>query len=181
MNNHIDSSQRNMLLRVLISVVLIVCLIIFSAGILLKTGIELDTISVGRVMVSDFSLIWQDKLELQIGTVVIAEQNGSTTSSKGLKSVSRGISVSRQLVKLFSRVSIGKIRVGGFTGAVNLQQDAGPEASSFSLTSDDITFRSKLVLEPDTLVVDIREASSKRFNSMATGQIRVDIDKELLT
>ncbi|MBW1637121.1 MAG: hypothetical protein JRJ68_12705, partial [Deltaproteobacteria bacterium] len=156
--------------RVLGVLVLLVCLTLFVSGLLLKRGIELDHFTSGPVTVSDFLLQWQEKLELQIGTITVEEQGGSGFS-KNFNLIDKGIRAAGFLSNFFSDFSVKTIRIRDFNGSVYLHE--GEEPSFFNIESDDLIVRSTLVLKKNSLVVHIDQLSSKRFKSEAEGEIHL--------
>ena len=173
-----DNRKRKLWLRVLSILLLVACLTVFAAGLLLKKGIKLDDFTIGPAIVSDFSLQWQDKLEIEIGTITVGEQE-SPGFDKDFNLIGKGIKAAEFLGYFFSRISVQDIRIGELTGSLHLAE--GSETSFFNLTSNDLVLRSTLVLKKNSLAVDIKELTSKRFNSRAKGQIRLNGGKDHIT
>ncbi len=166
--------------KILVGLLLFSLLTILSSGFLLKKGIRFDSFTIGPATLSDFSLQWTDKLELQINTVTIAKDT-KKTSSPDLNSISGIIKTIQRWGSLFSKIAIKKFSAEELTGTIYFDQYAEQEPSFFTLTSKDFAFRSDLSMEMDILVISIKEATSKRFNSHATGQIRFNPQTEQLT
>ncbi|MBW2683890.1 MAG: hypothetical protein JRC69_10100, partial [Deltaproteobacteria bacterium] len=173
-----DNRKRKLWLRVLSILLLVACLTVFAAGLLLKKGIKLDDFTIGPAIVSDFSLQWQDKLEIEIGIITVGEQE-SPGFDKDFNLIGKGIKAAEFLGYFFSRISVQDIRIGELTGSLHLAE--GSETSFFNLTSNDLVLRSTLVLKKNSLAVDIKELTSKRFNSRAKGQIRLNGGKDHIT
>lgn len=181
MKNRSNRHNRFKMRKVLSILLLSVCLVALALGIILKNGFALDSFSISRLAISEFSLIWQEKLVLEIGEIVILEQGSTDTSNLDFKKVRRGISLFRHLANLFSRVTVREIRVAGLVGTINLSDNRDKEASYFFITSSDLEIRINLIFTQDSLTIDITKASSLRFNSEATGNLKFDVEKETLS
>ncbi len=70
-----------------------------------------------------------------------------------------------------SRVAVETVRIGDLTGVLYL--DTGQEISFFSMNSKDLVFKSDLILKENSLTADVKEFSSKQFNSRGGGQVRL--------
>ncbi len=181
MSKRSADKKRRFGLRILISLFLFVCLVIFSSAVMLKKGIRFDSFTIGRTTLSDFSLQWQDRLKLQIDTVTVSEQQHEEKSPVDLSLIGKGINGVQRWGRLFSEISINVIKVGELTATIHFDQNADQNPCFFTLTSKDLTFRSNLAIDQNTLVITITEAISKQFNSRAFGQIRLNGEKEQIT
>jgi hypothetical protein len=167
--------------RILAGLVVVSCLVALSSLFMLKKGISLESFSIGPLAVSNFSLIWKKKLGIQVGTVTLQKQHEKKKTSTISKSVGRNIKAIHLLTRLFSTITVKEISIGQFTGALHLGEATDLKPQSFSLTSRDLNIRSNLSLQQHTIVFDITEAVSKRFDTRATGQIRLDTEKGQFT
>jgi len=162
--------KRNVWLRALALLLAVFCLTVLASGLLLKRGIKFDKFTINVAMVSDFSLQWRDKLELEIGTITVDEQLESR-SSKDFSFIGKSVQAIDFLRNFFSGITIKSIRAGDFTATLQLVSGTRKGSSYFNLTSSDLQLKSNLAFEQNSLVVDIKELSSKRFNSRAEGRI----------
>ncbi len=178
MNRGSDNRKRKLWLRVLAIFLLVACLTVFAAGLMLKRGIKLDDFTMGTVTISDFSLQWQNKLEIAIGTITVGEQEDSGLTKK-FSLVHKGIRAAHFLGHFFSRLSVKAVRIGSLNGSLHL--DGGQEPSFFILSSNDLILRSRLDLKENSLVVDVKDLTSKRFNTKAKGQISLNGGKGYIT
>ncbi len=181
MSKRSADNERKFGLKILISLFLFVCLLIFSSAVMLKKGISFDSFTIGRTTLSDFSLQWQERLRLQIGTVTVSKQQQQERSPVDLSLIGKGINGVQRWGRLFSEISINVIKVGELTGTIHFDRNADQNPCFFTLTSKDLTFRSNLAIEQNTLVITLTEAISKQFNSRGFGQIRLNGEKEQLT
>jgi hypothetical protein len=170
--------KRKIWLNILISLLFVVCLVVISAGFLLKKGVRVDSFVVGQATVSNFFLQWQDKLVVEIDTVEINEQ-GEAGSFENSILITNGIGLAEFLSKFFSRVAVETVRIGDLTGALYL--DTGRDSSFFTMASNDLVFKSNLILKENGLIADVKEFSSKRFNFRAGGQVHLNGGEEQVT
>jgi len=173
-----DNRKRRFWLRALTILLLIACLIVLATGLLLKKGIEIDEFTIGTATVSDFSLQWLDKLEIGIGTITVGEQE-NPGFDKDFSLIGKGIRAAGFLGNFFSSISVKDIRIGELTGSLHLAE--GSETSFFNLTSNDLVLRSTLILKENSLVVDLKELASKRFDSQVSGQIQINGGEDHIT
>ena len=163
--------KRKIWFNILFSLLFVVSLIVLSAGFLFKKGVRVDSFVVGQATVSNFFLQWQDKLVVEIDTVEINEQ-GKAGSFENSSLITNGIGLAEVLSKFFSRVAVETVRIGDLTGVLYL--DTGQEISFFSMNSKDLVFKSDLILKENSLTADVKEFSSKQFNSGGGGQVRLN-------
>lgn len=178
MSRDSDNRKRRFWLRALTILLLIACLIVLATGLLLKKGIEIGEFTIGTAAISDFSLQWQNKIDIEIGTITVGEQEGSGLT-KNFSLIDKGIRAVGFLGNFFSRLSVNSIRIMGLTGSLHIDRESG--SSRFILTSNDLVFRSALLLKENSLVVDVKEFTSKRLKSNAKGQIRLNGGKGYIT
>ena len=155
-----------------------VCTAAISTGLLLKNGIRVDSFVVGQAAVSNFFLQWQDKLVVEVDTVEIDGQ-GKADSFENSSLITNGIGLAEFLSKFFSRVTVQAVRIGDLTGSLYL--DTGRESSIITMTSNDMVFKSNLILKENGLTADVKELSSKRFNFQAGGQVHLNGGEEQIT
>ncbi len=167
--------------RILAGLFVISCLTALFSLFMLKKGISFESFSVGPVAISNFSLIWKKKLEIQVDTVTLQKQHEKKKTSNISKNVSRSLKAIHFLTRLFSTIAVNEIRIGQFTGTLYLNEATDKQPQTFSLTSRDLSIHSNLSLQQHTIVFDITEAFSKRFDTRATGQIRLDTEKRQFT
>lgn len=121
MKRESGNRKRKLWFRVLTILLLVACLTVFGAGLLLKKGIKLDDFTIGPATVSGFFLQWQDKLEIEIGTITVGEQE-NPGFDKDFSLIGKGIKGAGFLENFFSRISVKDIRIGELTGSLHLAE-----------------------------------------------------------
>jgi hypothetical protein len=145
-------------------------------GYFLKKGIRIEELSFGGITLSQSFLIWHDKLELEIADVSLKAKDSSSDQPLEKHSpqlVGKAIEFGSFLVKILSKFHVSSLNIGGTPLEIDLHR-MGDNSQIFSVQSEDITFKSYLIFEKDTLDFTIVEATSKRFNSAITGNMRLD-------
>ncbi len=171
---------RKIIIKSLIVLFVVIGVSLVAAGYFLKQGIHLTHFGLGPVTISNCSLVWKQKLELQIDSIEFSEVEKTSSSKTDLKTVKRSLYTAQKFARLFSFASIADLSVGGRNIAVKLTQITNREYL-LSLQTEHIDFTSRLTFKTDSLVADIVEFDMQRFNSTATGQIRLEADSDQLT
>jgi len=166
-------SRKRVFVRILLIICVVLLLTISIAVYYLKRGVSIDSLSVGGIVVSEFSLIWNEKLELHISEIAATHVEKSPNKTSDTNFVRRGIQAAHYLARFFSRFSIERLTVGEKHFAVDLHQES-LISHLLALTSDNLIFKSLLTFNKDTLDVDIIEAVTSRFNSEFKGELRID-------
>ena len=176
------------LFRITVSLFLITCSAILGTGYILKKGISIDTFTVAQATVSNFSLQWQDRLTLDIDTITVnipvsiqQKNNPAKDFSKACRIFGKGIRAAHYIDGLFSRITVKAIRFGDVTAAIHFDLDTGQEPCFIHVNSNDFALQSSLSIEQDNLIFDIAEVVAKQVNSSASGQIRLNVEKEQAT
>jgi len=166
--------------RIIAILTFTISLILLSTGLLLKKGIAFNNFNIATVTVSDFSLQWRNKLEIEIGSVTVKKQPNSG-SFKNFNLIKKGTRTIIFLSNFFSKVSVKSINLGDITGAIRLVSSTGEELSFLNLSSSSLEFKSNLTLQQNNLIIDIKKFSSNHFRSSAIGQIHLNNEKEYIT
>lgn len=180
MSHSAGAGSKRILLRILIIICVVFLLSLSVAAYLLKRGISIDNLDVGGIAVSDISLIWKEKLELQVAEILVLKVEKSEKKTSNLNFVRRGILGAHYLAKIFSRFSIGRLSIGQNHFGVNLHQES-ERAHVLTLNSDDLIFKSLLTFNRETLDIDITEARVHRFNSEFAGRLQLDGNNDRIT
>lgn len=146
---------------------------ISAGGILLRRGVTFDQISIGKLVAYDCSLLWGNKLELDIETIVVDVKEQGATTVSDVDFVKRGVSVARNFVRFFAKFNIHTLKIGDKRLKITFVQEK-KQTYSLNLTTQDSIFLSQLKSDSGHLILDIKKADSKRFNSQLTGQIRLE-------
>ncbi len=149
---------------------LLTSLIILAGVSLLKTGIQLNSLHFGNIHLSEISLAWNEKLELQIGELTFPE----TSSSFEFTEIPKALKTASRTTHLFSRLIINTISIGDSTASLHWSDDTYRK-STFTLISDDLKISSNLTLKDQLLTAEIEKLSSLRFGVQASGLIRIDL------
>jgi hypothetical protein len=142
-------------------------------GIILKHGISFNDLTIGKINVSHCTLVWNEKLELEVDTVTIIKEGTPRQATADLSFVKKAIVVSKNFARFFSRLNVNNLNIGEKSIAINLNQE---NAASYTLDliTEHTAFHSRLVFESDALVIEIIEAANKKYNTKATGLLRLD-------
>ncbi len=151
-----------------------------AAAYFLKRGVAIDHLSLGPIVITDGSVVWKDRLELQISEISARQVEPSSGKALNTDFVRKGIQGAYYLARLFSRFSIDKLSLGRNHFSVDLRQQSAV-SHVLTLTSDDLVFHSLLTFNKETLGVDIIEARNSRFNSDFTGSLQLDGQTDRIT
>jgi len=167
--------KKKLLFRnIVISFCLLFVIALSAAGFFLKRGIHLNSLTFGGIIVSDCTLVWGKKLELQIGEISIGRVEKKSSATSNTNFVRKSIDAGYYLARFFSNFSIGRVTAGGKHFSVDLnQEEEGPGTHVLALQSDDMSFRSLLSFSRDELNVDIIEAANSRYNSEFKGKLQL--------
>lgn len=173
--------KKNLLVRLLKNCTLLSVVVVILISLLLKTGIELTSLNIGRVHLSEVSLIWKTGLELEVATLKIDKDSAikkqlETQASKEPTDLPIRLKTLPQIAQYFSLVSIKTITFAGFSGSLHCTEQAGQQ-SYFTLKSKDFDLIADLSLSDKNLTAVLTQLSSKRFKSQITGKIVLDLQK----
>ena len=173
MNRSSGKRDKRLFPRVLITICIIVLISVSAAAYFLKRGIAVERFRVGPIVITDCSLIWKDKLELQVSEISASLVERPPEKTSDTNFVRRGIQGAHYLARFFSKFSIERLTVGQKHFAVDLHQQSSI-SHILALSSDDLIFRSLLTFNKDTLDVEIIDAVNSRFNSEFKGKLQLD-------
>lgn len=169
--------RKRILVRILLSFFCLFCLIVLVSGVMLKRGIHLDQFTIGGVSISNFSLIWSDRLKVHIGTITIAKGRKTNPPPGGTSFVGKTVKAAQIYTWLFSESSIDNLVIGEQILTIKLSQGED-QTSMLDMVTKDVRFRSRLVFDEADLVIDIVEAESSQYNSELTGQMRFEVEND---
>jgi len=181
MDNNDDAPARRNIKRIIIkgSIGFCATLILLAVVliIILKNGTSFNDLTIGRVIVSRCNVIWNEKIELEIDTITISEESKPRQTTADIRFIKKTINVSQIFARFFSKVNIRKFKIGERILAINLNQE-NAISYTLDLTTEYTNFHSRLVFESDALVIDIVESANTKYNTRATGLIRLDAKDE---
>ncbi len=180
MSRSSGKSGNRIFVRILITICVIFLLTFSAAAYFLKRGVSIDSLGVGGIVVSDISLIWKEKLELQVLEIAVQKVEKSSEATTNTNFVRRAIQRAYYLARLFSKFSIERLSLGQNHFTVDLEQESSL-SHLLTLNSDDLNFKSVLTFNKNTLDVDIIEARNSRFNSDFKGKLQVDGHNDRIT
>ncbi len=155
-NNH-DAPARRNIKRIIIKGSIGFCVLIgFSLAAVcffLKQGIHVKDLTVGRISISDCTLIWKDKLELRVDTVRIAGASTTQSPAPDIKAIRKALYTSQRFGRFFSVLTASNLLIGGESIAVNLTQEDEREYT-LTLTTELTDFESRLIFEADEFRAD---------------------------
>jgi hypothetical protein len=155
---------------------LLIFITLLSCISLLKLGVQLDSIHIGDIRLSKISLIWNEKLELQIDTLTI---NTSSQESEFTK-IPQALNAVPRLTRLFSLLTINTIAIGDSIASLYVIEGDGRK-SSFTLISPDLKINSDLTLKDQILTAVISDFSSRKFGIQASGNIQMNLPQGNVT
>ncbi len=177
MNASSGKKMKRTLIRVLLGFFCLFCLIVLVSGVMLKKGIHLGHFTIGEISISEFSLIWRDRLEVQIDTITITKGSNTKDAPGGASFVREVVKAARVYNKFFSISSIDNLVIGEQRLTINLYQ-GDDQTNMLELVTPDFSLRSRLIFEEDDLVIDILEAASSQYNTGLTGQVRLEVEND---
>jgi hypothetical protein len=154
---------------------LLICILLIACGLFLKRGITLESFSAGPAHLSNLSLKWQNKLELQIANLRYEiPQNETAQQSPDLSIIEKIVPFVKWLDRFFSRISIQKFKASELSGSLLYQTSHSNITLSSSLLAGKINIR----LDGNTLIADSENLHSEKFQSHASGDIRFDLKEK---
>ncbi len=161
--------------RFLLISALLISVFFLAGGLFLKRGVTLENFSAGSANLSNISLKWQNKLELQIENLSIEiPQNEAGQQAPDLSVIEKIVPLVKWVDRFFSKISIQKISVSEISGSLLYQTSRSHITLSSSLLAGRINIR----LDGDTLIADFKDLQSEKFHTRASGDIRIDLKKQ---
>lgn len=146
-------------------------LAVITGGLFLRNGISLESFNVGSASLTNISLKWQKKLELQVELLEIVSATGQEEQqSLDLSFVGKIPSTVRWFDRLFRVISISKVIFGPVSGRLLY------EASELrvNMSSEMVEFALMASLDADTIHLVLENLSSEKFSSRASGTFNFD-------
>jgi hypothetical protein len=155
-----------------VGMVLIAAILAAITGVLfLRNGISLESFSAGPATLTNISLKWQRKLELQVDILDIVSAPGQSEQDvPDLSFIGKIPSAVHWLDRLFTRISIGKVVFGQVSG--RLLYEASELTLSMGSEIADLTLKASLDGEKIHLVLE--DLQSSKFSSRAEGNFQFD-------
>ncbi len=149
--------------------------VVVGGGLVLKKGIYIDDLQVGPATLSHVSLQWQQKLDLQIESIVIdlsknEQENVTLKQFLDFDAVNKAVPIANWLDRLFARISVTAIETGDIRGTFLYKKSLG----HITLSSPVFALQATLRGEDGFLLADIEKLESEQFHSHATGEFRFD-------
>jgi len=165
-------------IRVL-AIIVISITIIFAAGfITLKQGIHISELSFSNTQISNTRLTLDNKLKLEIESITVEpteEKPSPGAKPSYIRNILRAVNV---IEKFFTSIDIEKIVIGSLNASFQFQEN---EAGQLSINSPQLEMQAQISTEGEFLVVDIEKISAIKYQSHASGQIRIDTANRQLT
>lgn len=165
--------KKRTLISIFVSIAVLFMVLLLAAGLLLKKGVHVETLNVGNAIILDSSLIWKDKLELEISEIRFSGKEkvlGAEPKKPLTDLVGKGISFGHYLLKIFSKLHIKSLIIEDTSIQVNLDQQSS-QIYVLSARTDDIVFISDVTINKNTIGIEIVEAGSKLFNTDLHGEM----------
>ncbi|MCK5070154.1 MAG: hypothetical protein KAR01_06415, partial [Desulfocapsa sp.] len=136
---------------------------LLTGALLLKKGIHVNELSVKGLSLNNISLQWKTKLDLEIETLGLDNQQESN-STKGLPDISflsKTDSLLGWVDRLFSRISVKDVNIGEIEG--NLLYESS--LTNITLSSPLVSLHATVKKDNYILIADIQKLESEQFNS----------------
>jgi len=161
--------------RLILLVAICLSLLLFAGGLFLKKGVLVEHLELGSVVLSNVALKWQDKLSLQIDSLVISPLKAEgDKQSFDLSIVSKVFPMVRWGSRIFSKISIPQIRAGDLKGDLLFENSL----CYFNLSSPLLDLQTIITLDAKHVRVAVKELRSERYNSHATGELQFNIAEQ---
>ena len=148
------------------------CLLTITAGYLLKQGIKHEGTTVNGAEFSDISVIWLERLQVDIGKISFHGWEDIRSSKTKSTSYSTILHLIRLFPHIFSKITVHDLEVANLQGRFLFERQAD-RSYLCDLISAEAELRSTLTFEPGWLSVEIEKVRSSRFRLDGTGDIRV--------
>jgi AsmA-like C-terminal region/Protein of unknown function len=169
--------KKKALASVVISIAFLFMVLLLAIGLFLKKGVDVETLNVGNVKLSNSLLIWNDKLELQISEISFSGKEktlGVEPKKSPTDLVGKGLSFGHYLLKIFSKLHINSLIINDTSIQLNLDQKHS-QLYALSARTDDIVFSSDVTINKNTIGIEIVEAGSKLLNTEVQGKMVLDV------
>ena len=161
--------------RFVLVVSLFICVLLFAGGLFLRKGIQLESFNAGPATLSNISLKWQNKLDLQIENCVIdLPQNETGKTSPDLSVIEKIVPLVQWIDRFFSRISVQEIRIAEISGSFLYETFR----SHITLSSSLLDGHANIRLDGNKLIADIEDLRSDKFSSHASGNIQFDLKEK---
>lgn len=149
--------------------------VVVGGGLVLKKGVYVEGFRMGPAALSHVSLQWQQKLNLQIESIVIdlstnEQENVTLKQFLDFDAVDKAVPIAHWLDRLFARISLTAIEAGDIRGTFLYEKSLG----HITLSSPIFAMRAGLRGEDGFLIADIEKLESEQYHSHASGEFRFD-------
>lgn len=156
-------------IKLLFFTFLFVIILIFSV---LFSGIKINSLSFGNVLISQFYIKIDKKLIVDIENIEITSKKSQVTNS--YDDLKKNIELLPTVLKLFQKIDVRRLKIDGNEFTIALNEEALYLDNKFINISSNLDFRSKEV------VFDIYSLYLKDVDLMLNGKARVDYFEEKL-
>ncbi len=154
-------------------ILILICTICFSGVYLLKRGVTLERLNLRHVTVSGSSLIWNDKLELQLGTVSINQGEQGAENLSLQKLVARSVKAALFVSRFVSKITIESVKIADQTVRIDLTQQQD-RSYLLNLESETTKLGGLLEITPQGVRFIVQSASDTRIDLKLSGQIQLE-------
>ncbi len=151
-------------------------LVICGSGFLvLANGLHLDHLTLAGITAENINLQWNNRLNLEIDTLQI-DAAGEKSISKKLngKHIQKALKAFRILQKIIPSITVHSFLYNEYRIRI-LQRPSQP--FTLTLDSDDLHMKATLTWDRNNGRIDLKNLSSKKFNSTASGLFLVNTKK----
>ncbi len=148
-----------------------VIMLVAAGGLWLRNGIMVDNFTLGPATLSNITLKWQKKLELQVETLeVVKAQIEDNEQPLDLSFVTKIPTIVQWLDRLFVRIAIRDVTAGQVHGSV-LYEDSELKVS---LSSEMVDVELRATLNAGVIQLSLENLKSRPFASRASGKFQFD-------
>ena len=152
----------------------------FAAVYLLKSGFTVERLSIGQVIVSNSSFVWNDRLELAFGRVAIGQEEQPAENFYLQKLVARSIKTAALLSRFVSKISIESLTVGDRDISINLTQQQD-RSYLLHMESETTKIDAHVEIEVAQILVMIKDLSDRQIGLKASGQVLLGAKTKKIT
>jgi hypothetical protein len=145
---------------------------------ILRKGIAFEKWTAGRLTLEKVHLRLDEKLNLDIGNVIIATEKKRELTSFDLTQVNKIMTVADLAGKLFRSIKITSISVNG---TVISFLYGGSGVGSLTVNDPAFSLKTDLTLTESELSLDIKQFQSVTYHSQASGTMRMDMRQKKMT
>jgi hypothetical protein len=148
------------------------CLFIISAGYLLKQGVNYQGTTISSVEFSDISIIWVEKLQIDIGKISFHGWEETKSNEKKSPSYRTILYLIRLFPHMVSKIVVRDLEIEGLQGSFLFERQAD-RSYLLDIKTKESEIKSTLTFEPGWLDIELNKVRSSTFRFDGSGDIRI--------